>query len=61
MSKGGGSAISFTFGLLLVALGILFLLDNFTYLPVWHYVWRFWPLILIVFGLSKIFSSIKKG
>ena len=61
MSKAGSGALSFTFGLLLIVLGILFLLENFTYLSVWRYAWRFWPLILIVFGLSKIFHSIKKG
>lgn len=40
-------------GIILVALGILFMLDNFglAYVP---NLWRFWPLILVAVGLSQI-------
>jgi hypothetical protein len=58
MSKKGISAGSLTLGLLLIIIGILFLVDNFTDITVWSRVWRYWPLILIIFGLFKIFQSI---
>lgn len=61
MSKRTVGAGALTVGLLLIVLGILFLLANFTALPVWSYAWRYWPLILIVFGLSKIIQSITQG
>ncbi|MDH5715342.1 MAG: DUF5668 domain-containing protein [Candidatus Aminicenantes bacterium] len=48
---------TFIFGLVLVAIGALFLVDNFTYIDVWYYAWRFWPVILILFGLSKILRA----
>jgi len=61
MSKKSVSAGTLTLGLLLIVIGILFLLANFTNLPVWRYAWRYWPLILIFFGLSKIIQSITQG
>jgi len=38
---------------LLITIGVLFLLDNLNILPVGD-VWRFWPLILIFSGVSKL-------
>ena len=39
---------------LLIAAGVVFLLNNLGYLPwnVWGQLWRLWPLILIVMGLD---------
>jgi len=48
---------SFIFGLVLIAVGVLFLVDNFTYIDVWYYAWRFWPVILILFGVNKILRA----
>ncbi|MBZ5527818.1 MAG: DUF5668 domain-containing protein [Acidobacteriia bacterium] len=36
--------------ILLITLGVLFLLDNFGWLP-WERVERFWPVLLIVAGI----------
>lgn len=58
MSRKGIGAGSLTLGLLLIIIGILFLVDNFTDITVWSRAWKYWPLILIVFGLFKIFQSI---
>ncbi len=58
MSKKGIGAGSLTLGLLLIIIGILFLVSNFTDINVWSKAWRYWPLILIFFGLFKIFQSI---
>jgi hypothetical protein len=39
-------------GALLIALGTIFLLDNVNLLDFsWDFLWKFWPLVLIVFGL----------
>lgn len=46
-----GPSIIFSF--LLIAVGTLFLLDNLGVIQVWQ-LWRFWPVLLIVSGISKL-------
>lgn len=42
-------------GLILIALGLAFTLDNLGLMEVeLNNVWRFWPLILIVIGVAKL-------
>jgi len=43
-------------GLILVFIGIIFLLNNLNVLPttVWNEVWKFWPVLFIVFGLRLL-------
>jgi DUF4097 and DUF4098 domain-containing protein YvlB len=49
------SAGSFFWGLILIAAGSVFLLKNLGYdVPVWAGVARYWPLLLIVWGLVKL-------
>jgi predicted membrane protein len=43
------------FGFAIVAIGVLFLLDNFG-VPV-GWVWGYWPVILIAIGLAKLIDS----
>jgi hypothetical protein len=45
-----------TAGLILIALGLIFLLENL-YAPfsAWRLIARYWPVILIIIGLRKIF------
>ncbi len=46
---------SLIFGIVLLVLGTAFLLRNFVpELNFWPYIAKFWPLILIGFGLIKI-------
>lgn len=44
------------FGAMLLIGGILLLLNTFTVLPwsVWNYVWPFWPIIIILWGIQLI-------
>lgn len=44
--------------LLLVSLGIILLLNNFGVLPwsLWETLWKFWPILLIVWGVETIFG-----
>ncbi|MCL0082632.1 cell wall-active antibiotics response protein [Dehalococcoidia bacterium] len=43
-------------GIILVLLGVVLLLQNFNILPwgLWAMLWRFWPVILIIIGLNII-------
>ena len=43
-------------GILLAAVGFLFLLDRLFVIDVGE-IWRFWPLILVAFGLTRIFGA----
>jgi hypothetical protein len=47
-------------GLVLVALGVVFSLDEINVLKV-EGLWRYWPLILIVMGISKILTPGERG
>jgi len=46
-------------GLILVALGLVFILENFG-LDAWDFLWRFWPVILIVWGATKLVEGLKE-
>jgi predicted membrane protein len=43
-------------GILLIVVGTIFLLDHMGFIQAEHF-WKFWPLILIVVGLAKIFRD----
>ncbi len=45
-------------GLILVALGLVFILENFD-IDAWDFVWRFWPVILIIWGAAKLIEGLK--
>lgn len=38
-------------GGLVIALGIIFLLDSLFDFNFWHFIWKLWPLVLIVLGI----------
>ncbi len=39
-------------GLLLILIGLLFILYNFGYIS--GEIWRFWPLLLVIWGIKKL-------
>ena len=47
------------FGLLVLFLGVLFLLDNFGYVTTdaWRMISKLWPVILILVGIKIFFSK----
>lgn len=45
-------------GIILVGLGLIFLLENFGFDVVEH-IWKLWPVILILWGWSKLRSALK--
>ena len=55
MSNGGPQRSSIFSGLLLIVLGVLFLLARFhPDLRIWHLFWRFWPVLIILWGVAKL-------
>lgn len=52
-SNNKGFSLSSVF---LIILGVVFLLNNFGVLPweIWQNIWKFWPILLILFGIEAI-------
>ena len=51
-SRGG----ALTAGLILIALGIIFLAENFyASFSAWQMIARYWPVILIIIGLRRLY------
>ena len=44
------------FGLIVITLGVLFTLDNLNVLSA-HYILRYWPALLVVWGITKLSTS----
>jgi hypothetical protein len=46
-------------GIVLVVIGLVFILENFD-IDAWDVAWKFWPVILIVWGANKLFAGLKE-
>ena len=46
--------------ILVIGLGIIFLLNNFGFLPweIWQNLWKFWPILLILFGVEVLLGRV---
>jgi hypothetical protein len=51
---------SLVLGFILILLGSLFLLHNFTPLNIFPHLWKLWPLVLIVLGGSHLFRWLNR-
>ncbi len=61
MTNGKQHRDSLIWGLVLVVLGALFLLDNLDVrFDVWHTLADLWPVVLIVWGAWKLFFGLKE-
>jgi hypothetical protein len=45
-----------TAGLILIVIGLLFFLQNFYGYSAWHLIARYWPVLLILIGLRKLYT-----
>ncbi|MEA1940552.1 MAG: DUF5668 domain-containing protein [Candidatus Caldatribacteriota bacterium] len=45
------------FGLILLLIGVIFIVENFTDMEVWDKLWKFWPVILLIWGIKEIFQN----
>jgi len=50
---------SLVWGVILIVIGFLFLLDQLN-VDIWDAVWRFWPVVLIVWGANKLWLGLKE-
>ena len=50
---------SLIWGIILIVIGGLVLLHQFG-IHIWHTAWRFWPVILIVWGANKLYLGLKE-
>jgi hypothetical protein len=50
---------SLVWGVILIVFGIIFLLEQFD-VDIWDAVWRFWPVILIIWGANKLWLGLKE-
>ena len=52
-----GKSGALTTGFILIAFGVIFLVENF-YAPfsAWRLIARYWPVIIIIIGLRKLFD-----
>ena len=45
-----------TAGLILIGIGLLFLANNFYEISTWRLVARYWPVLLILIGVKKLYG-----
>jgi len=46
-----------TAGLILMSIGLIFFLQNvYQHFSAWHLIARYWPVILIIIGLRKLYD-----
>lgn len=50
---------SLVWGVILIVIGLIFLLDQLD-VDIWDAVWRFWPVVLIVWGANKLWLGLKE-
>jgi len=50
---------SLVWGVILIVVGAIFLLEQFD-IDLFDQVWRFWPVILIVWGANKLWLGLKE-
>lgn len=54
--KKGGSLVG---GVILIIVGAVILLEQLD-IHVWNTVWRFWPVVLILWGADKLYRGLKE-
>jgi hypothetical protein len=60
MAKKSHSNETLIWGLILVSLGIIFLLQKLLNIEIFAQIWQFWPLALIIWGVVLIVRYAKK-
>jgi membrane protein DedA with SNARE-associated domain len=47
-------------GLILIVIGAAFLAENFIDIDAWDYLWKLWPVILVVWGAQKLIAGLRR-
>ncbi len=45
-----------TAGLILIGIGLVFMLNNFYEYSLWRLIARYWPVLLILIGVNKLYG-----
>jgi len=48
---------NWVFGLIILTIGIIFIVENFTDLEMWERIWNLWPVILLIWGIKEIWQN----
>lgn len=48
---------NWVFGLIILAIGIIFIVENFTDIEIWGNIWNLWPVILFIWGIKEIWQN----
>ncbi len=51
------SSGQWVFGLIILIIGTIFLLENVFGLEIWESVWLFWPVLILLWGLMELFQK----
>lgn len=51
------SSGQWVFGLIILMIGIIFLLENVFAMEIWEGVWLFWPVVFLLWGLMELFQK----
>jgi hypothetical protein len=47
----------YVWGVILIALGAIFLVQEFFSIALFSFIWKFWPVLLIVWGVTVLRDS----
>jgi hypothetical protein len=47
-------------GIILILIGAAFLVENFINIDAWEYLWKLWPLILVIWGAQKLIEGLRR-
>ncbi|MCX6561779.1 MAG: DUF5668 domain-containing protein [Candidatus Aminicenantes bacterium] len=47
-------------GIILILIGAAFLAENFINIDAWEYLWKLWPVILIIWGAQKLIDGLRR-
>ena len=47
-------------GIILILIGAAFLVENFVAIDAWEYLWKLWPLVLVIWGAQKLIEGLRR-
>jgi len=57
MNIGSRNSGQWLFGLIILIIGLIFLVENLFGIQMWKNVWLFWPILFIIWGLMQLFQK----
>lgn len=57
MNTARKSSGQWVFGLIILIIGIIFLLENVFQIQIWENVWLFWPILFLIWGLMELIQK----